>query len=132
MRVRWKLAQSVGKKWTIGQETTTHGQDGRGLPQAQFTTGRNITDRRHPHFAVKPSSDFKNLARRPTDRFARTQQREIPMKSLISRAIYHPFIALSVFYLVDVMHHVDYSVGGALLVLATKTVSRVLSLFNKG
>ncbi|MEX3635200.1 hypothetical protein [Paraburkholderia sp. BR14320] len=54
------------------------------------------------------------------------------MKSLISRAIYHPIIALSVFYLVDVMHHVDYSVAGALLVLTTKTVSRVLSLFNKG
>jgi hypothetical protein len=54
------------------------------------------------------------------------------MKSLISRAMYHPIIALSVFYVADVMHHVDYSVAGALLVLATKMISRVLSLFNKG
>jgi hypothetical protein len=54
------------------------------------------------------------------------------MKSLINRVMYHPIIALSVFYLVDVMHHVDYSVSGALLVLAAKTISRVLSVFNKG
>jgi hypothetical protein len=54
------------------------------------------------------------------------------MKRLISRAMYHPIIALSVFYLADVMHHVDYSLGGALLVLAAKTISRVLSLFDKG
>ena len=54
------------------------------------------------------------------------------MKRLISRAMYHPIIALSVFYLADVMHHVDYSVSGALLVLAAKTLSRVLSVFNKG
>jgi hypothetical protein len=47
----------VGKKWTIGQETSTHRQDGGGSPQAEFMTGRNITDRRHPYFAVKPSSD---------------------------------------------------------------------------
>ncbi|WP_162842065.1 hypothetical protein [Paraburkholderia monticola] len=54
------------------------------------------------------------------------------MKRLISRAMYHPIIALSIFYLADVMHHVDYSVSGALLVLAAKTLSRVSSLFNKG
>lgn len=54
------------------------------------------------------------------------------MKYLISRAMYHPIIALSVFYLAEVMHHVDYSVFGALLVLAAKTTSRVLSTFNKG
>lgn len=54
------------------------------------------------------------------------------MKRLISHAIYHPIIALSVFYLADVMHRVDYNVSGALLVLAAKTISRVLSAFNKG
>jgi hypothetical protein len=54
------------------------------------------------------------------------------MKRLITRAMYHPVIALSVFYLADVMHHVDYSVSGALLVLAAKTVSRVWGVINKG
>ncbi|WP_233836456.1 hypothetical protein [Paraburkholderia sp. ZP32-5] len=54
------------------------------------------------------------------------------MKSLINRAIYHPIIALSVFYLADVMHRVDYNVSGALLVLAAKTISRVFSMFNRG
>ncbi|HEY2022517.1 hypothetical protein [Paraburkholderia sp.] len=54
------------------------------------------------------------------------------MKRLISRAMYHPIIALSIFYLADVMHHVDYSVSGALLVLAAKTVSWVWSVINKG
>ncbi|MFL9912817.1 hypothetical protein PQR75_44155 [Paraburkholderia fungorum] len=58
--------------------------------------------------------------------------REMPMKSLISRAMYHPLIALSMFYLTDLMHHADYSVSGALLVLAAKSMSRVVSLFNKG
>ncbi|WP_233859045.1 hypothetical protein [Paraburkholderia sp. HD33-4] len=53
------------------------------------------------------------------------------MKRLINRAIYHPIIALSVIYVADVMHHVDYSVAGASLVLAAKAMSRVLSLFNK-
>jgi hypothetical protein len=54
------------------------------------------------------------------------------MKRLISRAMYHPIIALSVFYLAEVMHHVDYSVFGALLVLTAKATSRVLDAFNKG
>ena len=54
------------------------------------------------------------------------------MKRLISRAIYHPIIALSVFYLADVMHRVDYNISGALLVLSAKTISRVFSMFKKG
>ena len=54
------------------------------------------------------------------------------MKRLISRAMYHPIIALSVFYLAEVMHHVDYSVFGALLLLSARTISRVLNAFNKG
>jgi hypothetical protein len=54
------------------------------------------------------------------------------MKRLISRAMYHPLIALTLFYLIDLMHNVDYSPTGALLVLAAKSMSRVVSLFNKG
>jgi hypothetical protein len=54
------------------------------------------------------------------------------MKSLIDRAMYHPLIALSLFYLTDLMYHVDYSPGGALLVLAMRSVSRVMNLLHKG
>jgi hypothetical protein len=71
-------------------------------------------------------------SRTVTYRFGQTKPREMPMKSLISRAMYHPLIALSIFYLTDLMHHVDYSLSGALLVLAAKSMSRVVSLFNKG
>ncbi|CAB3806473.1 hypothetical protein LMG27177_06084 [Paraburkholderia fynbosensis] len=56
----------------------------------------------------------------------------MPMKRLISLAMYHPFVALSVFYLTNLMCNVDYSLSGALLVLAAKSTSRLLSLFNKG
>jgi hypothetical protein len=56
----------------------------------------------------------------------------MPMKRLISLAMYHPLIALSMFYLIDLMFNVDYSVSGALLALAAKSMSRVVSLFNKG
>ncbi|CAB3708821.1 hypothetical protein [Paraburkholderia rhynchosiae] len=54
------------------------------------------------------------------------------MKSLLSRTMYHPLIALSMFYLTDLMYNVDYNVSGALLVVAAKSISRVLSLFSKG
>lgn len=53
------------------------------------------------------------------------------MKRLISRATRYPLIALSMFYLIDLLHNVDYSASGALLVLAAKSMSRVVSLFNK-
>jgi hypothetical protein len=52
------------------------------------------------------------------------------MKSLICRAIYHPSIALSMFYLTDLMCNVDYSPSAALLVLAAKTMSRLSRLLN--
>ncbi|WP_136624676.1 hypothetical protein [Paraburkholderia sp. UYCP14C] len=58
--------RSLGEKWTIGQERSTHGQDGNGLPQAEFMTGRNITAQRDPRFAIEPSPDSENLARHPT------------------------------------------------------------------
>jgi hypothetical protein len=67
-----------------------------------------------------------------TCQFAQTKQGETPMKSLVSRAMYHPFIALSMFYLTDLMFRADYSPSGALLVLAAKTMSRLLRLLNKG
>lgn len=54
------------------------------------------------------------------------------MKSLINRAMCHPIFALSMFYLLDLMHNVDYSPAGALLVVAAKSMSRVVRLLNKG
>ena len=44
----------------------------------------------------------------------------------------HPLIALSIFYLIDLMHNADYSPAGALLVLAAKSMCRVVRLLNKG
>jgi hypothetical protein len=41
------------------------------------------------------------------------------MEDLISRAIYHPLVALPTFYLTDLMCNVDYSLVSALLVLAS-------------
>ena len=130
----------MANKLTIGQKGATRGQDTNGSPQAEFITGRDITDQRHRDFAIKPSSnlepgaspDLRESVGTVTYRFAQIQQREIPMKRLISRAMYHPIIAVSALYLADVMHHVDYSVAGAVLALAAKTISRVLSLCNKG
>lgn len=54
------------------------------------------------------------------------------MKSLITRALYHPLVALSVFHLTDAMHNVDASPAGVLLALLAKLMSRALSVFNKG
>jgi hypothetical protein len=54
------------------------------------------------------------------------------MKRLITLAMYHPVIALSTLYLTTLMCHVDYSVSGALFVLAAKSASRLLGLFQKG
>jgi hypothetical protein len=54
------------------------------------------------------------------------------MKSLISRAIYHPLIALPMFYLTDLMCRVDCQPSGALLVLVAKTTSRFVRLLNRG
>jgi hypothetical protein len=64
-------------------------------------------------------------------RFGQKKQREIPMKKLLSRAMYHPLIALSMFYLTDLMHHVDYSLAGAVFALAAKSMSRIVNLFNQ-
>ena len=54
------------------------------------------------------------------------------MKRLISHVMYHPLTALFTFYLVELMHHVDYSIAGALLVLAARSMSRMVGLFSKG
>src|ERR1700758_3974670 len=35
--------RTIGKTWTIGQETSTHGQDGNRLREAKFVTGRDGT-----------------------------------------------------------------------------------------
>ena len=63
--------RTIGKTWTIGQKTSTHGQDGNRLPEAKFVTGRDMTDQGHPYFDAKPSTDSGSLARLQTcaDRF---------------------------------------------------------------
>jgi hypothetical protein len=53
------------------------------------------------------------------------------MKSLLSRAIYYPSIALLMFCLTSLMCSVDYSPSSALLALTAKTLSRLLRLLNK-
>ena len=54
------------------------------------------------------------------------------MKRLITRAMFHPLIALSMLHLLDLMYHVDYSPASAVLVIAAKSMSRVVRLLNKG
>lgn len=44
--------RAIGKNWTIGQKTSTHGQDGNRLREAKCVTGRDMTDKRHPYFAA--------------------------------------------------------------------------------
>lgn len=53
------------------------------------------------------------------------------MKRLIARAMCQPFVVVPSLYLVDLTHKVDYSVAGALLVLAAKSISRVVSQWSK-
>jgi len=50
------------------------------------------------------------------------------MKRLITRAICHPLFVLSTLYLIELMHNVDYSVVSALLVVAARTMSRMVAL----
>lgn len=54
------------------------------------------------------------------------------MKRLFTRAMQQPLIVLCMFHVIDLMHNGDYSASGALVVLAAKSMSRVVSLFNKG
>ncbi|KXU84702.1 hypothetical protein CR51_41970 [Caballeronia megalochromosomata] len=68
---------------------------------------------------------------RPTYRVWQTNQCETLMKHLIIRAMCQPFVVVPAFYLVELMHKVDYSVAGALLVLAAKSMSRVVSQWSK-
>jgi hypothetical protein len=56
---------------------------------------------------------------------------EKPMEDLISRAIYHPLVALPTFYLTDLMCNVDYSLVGALLVLAFGSTFRLARLSSR-
>lgn len=44
--------RTVGKTWTIGQKTSTHGQDGNRLREAEFVTGRDMTEKCHPYIAA--------------------------------------------------------------------------------
>jgi len=134
-------ARTIGKTWTIGQKTSTCGKDGSKSREAKFVTRRDVRDQRHPCFAAKASTKSGSWrasrlaqigSRTVAYRFVQTKPREMSMKSLISRAMYHPLIALSMFYLTDLLQNGDYSLGGALLVLAAKSMSRVVSFFNKG
>lgn len=47
------------------------------------------------------------------------------MEDLINRAIYHPFVALPMFYLTDLMCDVDCSLAVAALVIASTFVFRL-------
>jgi hypothetical protein len=40
--------RTIGKTWTIGQKTSTHGQDRNRLREAKFITGRDVKEQRHP------------------------------------------------------------------------------------
>ncbi len=53
------------------------------------------------------------------------------MKDPISRAIYHPLVALPTFYLTDLMCSVDYSLVGALLVLASASTFRLARFLSR-
>ena len=70
----------IGKTWTIGQKTATHGQDGNRLREAKFITGRDVTVQRHPYFAAKSSTDSGSLARHETcaDRFTHS---DLPVRA---------------------------------------------------
>jgi hypothetical protein len=72
--------RAIDKTWTIGQKTSTHGQDGNRLRGAKFVTGRDVTDKRHPYFAAKPSTHFGSLARLQTcaDRFTHS---DLPVRA---------------------------------------------------
>ncbi|HEY2607618.1 MAG TPA: hypothetical protein VGJ10_16770 [Paraburkholderia sp.] len=48
------------------------------------------------------------------------------MEDLITRALYHPLIALPTFYLTDVMYRVDNSVIAALLVMSLGAVMHLM------
>ena len=97
-------------------------------------------DQCQPPFAAKFSVDSgttlhhqicEDRLTRSDGRFPQMKQGEKPMKRLVSRAIHHPSIAISMFYLTDLMCNVDCSPSGALLVLAAKSMSRLLRLLNK-
>jgi hypothetical protein len=66
-----------------------------------------------------------------TCRLVQPSYREKSMEDLISRAIYHPLVALPTFYLTDLMCNVDYSLFGALLVLAAGSTSRLVRLSSR-
>jgi hypothetical protein len=53
------------------------------------------------------------------------------MEDLISRAIYHPLVALPTFYLTDLMCNVDYSLVGALLVLVSASTLPLARLSSR-
>jgi hypothetical protein len=53
------------------------------------------------------------------------------MENLISRAIYHPLVALPTFYLTNLMCNVDYSLVGALFVLAAGSTFQLVRLSSR-
>jgi hypothetical protein len=53
------------------------------------------------------------------------------MESLINRAIYHPSVALPVFYLTDLMCNLDSSLAAALLVIASTVALRLARMLEK-
>jgi hypothetical protein len=111
-----------------GRERQSTSQDGTGKINVTGTSRPNLP--RIPE-GWRASKLAQIGSRTVAYRFVQTKPREMSMKSLISRAMYHPLIALSMFYLTELMRNVDYSPAGAMLVLAAKSMSRVVNLFNK-
>jgi hypothetical protein len=53
------------------------------------------------------------------------------MESLINRAIYHPSVALPVFYLTDLMCNLDSSLAAALLIMVSSLALRLARMLEK-
>jgi hypothetical protein len=64
--------RTIGKTWTIGQKTSTRGQDDNRVREAKLVTGRDVTDERQPSFAANSLMVFGNPLRHLicADRFA--------------------------------------------------------------
>jgi hypothetical protein len=53
------------------------------------------------------------------------------MESLINRVIYHPLVALPMFYLTDLMCNLDSSLAAALLVIASTVALGLARMLEK-
>jgi hypothetical protein len=126
--------RAIDQTRTIEHETSTHGQDENSMSEAKYTTGQNASVLRDEiTIGLRTSPQYTDSHRSvqwPAGS-GKPDSVRLPMKQLINRAMYHPLIALSMFNLADLMCRGDYGLSGALLVLAAKSMSRLLRLVNK-